>query len=92
MADHQEIQDLRAALEIERRAAEEERRKAQRWEREAVLRVSSVAGTLTAQVLAAHRLASSVERALLDGRLGSVSDVADAVRLFREVERRGARR
>ena len=85
-----EIAALRAELAIERAAHDEERRRAQRWEREAVLRASTVAGTLAAQVLAAHRLAAVLERNLqvvTAGRNTAAEELREALQFFREVER-----
>jgi hypothetical protein len=89
-AAHQ-IAALGAALQREREAPQAERRRVQRWECEAVLRASTVAGALTARVLAAQRLAAAIERNLkavtvTDSTAADVQDVRDALRFFREVE------
>ena len=90
----QEIAVLRAELAREREALRAERRRAQRWEREAVLRASTVAGTLTTRVLAAQRLAAAVERNLkvvASGR-AAVEELREALRFFREVDEDAATR
>ncbi|HEX6458546.1 MAG TPA: hypothetical protein VF032_06485 [Thermoleophilaceae bacterium] len=78
----------------EREALRAERRRAQRWEREAVLRAAAVAGTLSVRVLAAQRLAAAVERNLetiAGGGAAAAEEMGDALRFFREVERGPAR-
>lgn len=82
------IAGLESALARERTAVQEEQRRAQRWEREAVLRASTVAGALAAQVLAARRLAAAVERnltAVAEDPVGG-DEVREALRFFREVD------
>lgn len=83
-----EVTALRAALQRQREALQVERRRAQRWEREAALRASTVAGTLTTRILAAQRLASVVERNLKIFSVEAASaaeEVRDALEFFREV-------
>jgi hypothetical protein len=83
-----EIAALQAALAHERDALRLERQRAQRWEREAVLRASSVAGALTARVLAAQRLAAAVERNLKTvpgAGAAAAEEVRQALQLFREL-------
>ena len=55
-----EIAHLERTLADERRSAETARRAAARWEREAVRRAASVAGALSAEILAGRRLAAAV--------------------------------
>jgi hypothetical protein len=83
-----EIAELLAALERHRVELQEERRRARKWEREAVLRASTVAGSLAARVLAAQRLASVVERnmaKLSAGGSTAAQEVREALEFFREV-------
>jgi hypothetical protein len=83
----QEIATLRAALEREQGVAQAERRRALRWEREAVFRASTVAGTLAMRVMAAQRLAEAVERlTTTDDDTFAAAEVRDALRFFREVD------
>jgi hypothetical protein len=82
---------LQLAFVVEHRSRETERRRAGHWEREAVFRASSLAGGLTSQVLAAHRLADAVERGMQDGGVFG-SEVSEALCFFREVEQTRASR
>lgn len=94
--DHaEEIAALREALERQREAVQTERRRAEKWEREAVMRASTVAGTLTTRVLAAQRLAAVVERNLAKlsgGGSSAAQEVRDALEFFQEVARDPATR
>jgi hypothetical protein len=66
------------------------RRQAQLWEREAVLRASTVAGTLAMRVLAGRRLAAALERSLRAGCgdvVAPAREVHDALLFYREIER-----
>ena len=84
----EEIAALRAAIELQRTELQAERRRAHRWEREAVLRASTVAGSLTARVLAAQRLATVVERnltRLTGGGSSAPQELRDALEFFHEV-------
>lgn len=86
--DDPAVAELRAALQRQQEELRAERLRARRWEREAVLRASTVAGSLTARVLAAQRLATAVERNL--AKLGAGGDstaqeMRDALEFFREV-------
>lgn len=86
--DPSELAELRAALRRKQEELEAERRRSQKWEREAVLRTSTVAGSLTTRVLAAQRLAIVVERnlsKLSDSGSPAAEEVRNALEFFREV-------
>lgn len=90
-----EVAELRAALHRQQEELQTERQRARSWEREAVLRASTVAGSLTTRVLAAHRLATAVERNLAKfsgGGSSAAQEVRDALEFFREVAKDPARR
>jgi hypothetical protein len=68
----------------------EARRAAAYWEREAVLRTSTVASSLAVQVLAGRRLADAVEHLLLDAEplLGEArAQLQTAIDQFRALDR-----
>lgn len=89
-----ELDGLRSELMAEREKLETERARSRHFEREAVLRASTVAGSLLSEVLAAQRLATAVERhlQLTSGETSNaVADLRDALRFFREVDRKAGR-
>jgi hypothetical protein len=90
-----EVAELRAALQRQQEELQAERQRARRWEREAVLRASTVAGSLTTRVLAAQRLATAVERHLAKlsgGGSSAAQEVREALEFFREVAKDPAAR
>ena len=60
-------------------------RSARRWEHEAIMRASTVAGALTTELLAARRLACAVRR-VVDGS-ASLEDLRAALKFFDKVGR-----
>jgi hypothetical protein len=83
-----DLAKLRVALQAAERTIDTERRNSGRWEREAVLRASTVASQLAQDILAARRLANAVERHL-DLR-DTVSDpgataIRQALHMYREI-------
>lgn len=84
------IDALRTELMAEREKLEVERARSRHLETEAVLRASTVAGSLLSEVLAAQRLATAVERHLRALRvLGkeACEEISDALEFFQEVRR-----
>jgi hypothetical protein len=72
-----------AAVLREQALVKSTRRDASRWEREAVLRASSVASALAGEILAGRRLARAVQSFLSDAR-DDPTEMTLAVQFFEE--------